>query len=52
MYFSFRRILSMVLVCHFSFPAPVRIPSASGAVPVEIRVVENGVGLVVRVNPL
>ena len=29
MYFSFRRILLMVLVCHFFPPAPVRIPSRS-----------------------
>ena len=29
MYFSFRRILLMVLVHHFVLPAPVRMPSAS-----------------------
>ena len=29
MYFSLRRILLMVLVCHFFPPAPVRIPSRS-----------------------
>ena len=29
MYFSFRRILLMVLVHHFVLPAPVRMPSDS-----------------------
>ena len=29
MYFSLRRILLMVLVCHLDLPAPVRMPSCS-----------------------
>ena len=42
MYFSFRRILLMVLVHHFVLPAPVRMPSASR--PFAIRSIEyNGI---------
>lgn len=42
MYFSFLRILLMVLVHHFVLPAPVRMPSASG--PFAIRSIEyNGI---------
>ena len=38
MYFSFRRILLIVLVHHFVLPAPVRMPSASR--PFAIRSIE------------
>ena len=42
MYFSFLRILLMVLVNHFVLPAPVRMPSASR--PFAIRSIEyNGI---------
>ena len=42
MYFSFLRILLMVLVHHFVLPAPVRMPSASR--PFAIRSIEyNGI---------
>ena len=41
MYFSFRRILLMVLVCHFVLPAPVRMPSRSRPAAILSMLYEN-----------